>query len=524
MNGIMGMISLTKEKLEPDSPVLQYIDKADELSEHLLALINDILDMSRIEAGKVELEEQPFSIKTLGTRLYDMFAKNLEERGIAYAVNYENMSVDMIIGDQLRISQVIINFLSNAVKFTHEGEVSVTFRQMMLLDGIIDLMISVHDTGIGMSPEFINRIFRPFEQESISTSRDYGGTGLGMAITDNLVKIMGGEIVVQSEPGKGSDFFVYLHLPVYEEAGSADSTSSGTDETTTMGTAERKHSFKGRRILVAEDNEINAMIAAEILGNMGAEEDKSALLDQNAQKGTADTSYLFSSAQIDIPVDDTNQAVIMENINEDAMGLYRGQTISEQDILCALSIIIAGDNSDKFYSWSIKDLNKYIRFTGVSFDGGQTWENEFPVEIPKDTNITDMLIKTEYRYTSTGEWESMDVEYALKNSRLYVLSNSLNESDEQIDMANVLNVSDYNYSSEKTISLYRYQSGLLGTEGTRLNALFPGWMERGELVDWNYTVTSGRHILEPAELVELPEGYSVQSKIWRGIFAGRRYW
>ena len=135
-----------------------------------------------------------------------------------------------------------------------------------------------------------------------------------------------------------------------------------------------------------------------------------------------------------------------------------------------------------------------------------------------------MLIKTEYRYTSTGEWESMDVEYALKNSRLYVLSNSLNESDEQIDMANVLNVSDYNYSSEKTISLYRYQSGLLGTEGTRLNALFPGWMERGELVDWNYTVTSGRHILEPAELVELPEGYSVQSKIWRGIFAGRRYW
>lgn len=334
----------------------------------------------------------------------------------------------------------------------------------MLQDGIIDLMISVHDTGIGMSPEFINRIFRPFEQESISTSRDYGGTGLGMAITDNLVKIMGGEIVVQSEPGKGSDFFVYLHLPVYEEAGSADSTSSGTDETTTMGTAERKHSFKGRRILVAEDNEINAM------------------------------------------------------------GLYRGQTISEQDILCALSIIIAGDNSDKFYSWSIKYLNKYIRFTGVSFDGGQTWENEFPVEIPKDTNITDMLIKTEYRYTSTGEWESMDVEYALKNSRLYVLSNSLNESDEQIDMANVLNVSDYNYSSEKTISLYRYQSGLLGTEGTRLNALFPGWMERGELVDWNYTVTSGRHILEPAELVELPEGYSVQSKIWRGIFAGRRYW
>ena len=105
-----------------------------------------------------------------------------------------------MIGDELRISQIIINFLSNAVKFTKEGEVIVTFRQMLKQDGIIDLMIRVHDTGIGMDPEFINRIFRPFEQEEIDTSKKYGGTGLGMAITDQLVRLMGGEIVVKSAP------------------------------------------------------------------------------------------------------------------------------------------------------------------------------------------------------------------------------------------------------------------------------------------------------------------------------------
>lgn len=214
MNGITGMLTLAERQLTPEHPAIQYLTKANELSGHLLSLINDILDMSRIEAGKVELEQAPFSLRALGGRLYDMFAKTLDTNGIHYAANFEEMTADWVIGDELRISQVIINFLSNAVKFTSQGEVIVTFRQMMLRDGKVDLMVRVHDTGIGMKAEFISRIFRPFEQEDTSTTRRFGGTGLGMAISDQLVKLMGGQIVVESLPESGSDFTVFLSLPV----------------------------------------------------------------------------------------------------------------------------------------------------------------------------------------------------------------------------------------------------------------------------------------------------------------------
>lgn len=214
MNGITGMLTLAERQLTPEHPAMQYLTKANELSGHLLSLINDILDMSRIEAGKVELEQAPFSLRALGGRLYDMFAKTLDANGIHYAVNFEEMTADWVIGDELRISQVIINFLSNAVKFTSQGEIIVTFRQMMLRDGKVDLMMRVHDTGIGMKAEFISRIFRPFEQEDTSTTRRFGGTGLGMAISDQLVKLMGGQIVVESLPESGSDFTVFLSLPV----------------------------------------------------------------------------------------------------------------------------------------------------------------------------------------------------------------------------------------------------------------------------------------------------------------------
>ena len=268
MNGIMGMLTLAQEKLDASHPAAQYLTRVEELSGHLLSLINDILDMSRIEAGKVELEEKAFSLRSLGNKLYDMFAKNLESRGINYEVNFEDMTIDYVIGDELRISQIIINFLSNAVKFTQEGEIIVTFRQMFLQDGNADLMIRVHDTGIGMDPEFINRIFRPFEQEGADTTRKYGGTGLGMAITDQLVKLMNGEIVVKSTPGEGSDFSVFLHLPVAEEPVPAEQIEK--ENTAEEAEPEEIEVFRGRRILVAEDNEINAMVAREILGQMGA--------------------------------------------------------------------------------------------------------------------------------------------------------------------------------------------------------------------------------------------------------------
>ncbi len=231
MNGITGMLTLIRSKLAPDHPAMQYVDRAGELSDHLLSLINDILDMSHIEAGKVELEANPFSLHAFGNKLYDMFGKTLDSKGVRFDVTFDSVTEDWVVGDELRIGQVVINFLSNALKFTSRGEVTVTFRQMMLRENAVDLMIRIHDTGIGMAPEFISRIFRPFEQEDTSTTRRFGGTGLGMAISDQLVKLMGGQIVVESLPESSSDFTVFLSLPVMEAPAGAAAAEAAPVET-----------------------------------------------------------------------------------------------------------------------------------------------------------------------------------------------------------------------------------------------------------------------------------------------------
>ena len=304
MNGIIGMLALAEGKMQKQDPAMQYLDKANELSAHLLSLINDILDMSRIEAGKVELENKPFSLRAMGDKLYDMFAKTLDARGIRYAVNFEGVTVDWLLGDELRLSQIMINFLSNAVKFTEQGEIVVTIRQMMLREGNVDLLLRVHDTGQGMDPNFVYRIFRPFEQESIETGKKYGGTGLGMAITDQLVHLMGGQILVESLPGKGSDFTVYLTLPQAEADEQASVTGRAEDQN------QYEDAFQDCRILMAEDNDINAMIAVELLEGMGAKVDvaQNGQLALEAFQTKPEHYYDFILMDVQMPVLDGRAA------------------------------------------------------------------------------------------------------------------------------------------------------------------------------------------------------------------------
>lgn len=263
INGIIGMLALSHKQVQPGSVVDTYLEKAENLSAHLISLVNDILDMSRIEAGRIELENKPFDIRVFATKIQNMFQETIQEKGLQFEVELLDFDRYYLIGDEFRLSQVIVNFLSNAVKFTSEGEIRVTCRQMMREKDVVDLMIRVHDTGIGMNPEFVNRIFRPFEQENAEISKKYGGTGLGMAISDQIIRLMGGEIVVDSMPGRGSDFIVYLHLPstdTLEQTVEVEEASYVDDYT-----------YKGKRILLAEDNEINAEIAVEILKESGAE-------------------------------------------------------------------------------------------------------------------------------------------------------------------------------------------------------------------------------------------------------------
>ena len=294
MNGIIGMLTLAHGQLRGHSAE-NYIIKAEQLSKYLLSVINDILDMSRIEAGKIELESKPFELAALAEKLRNMFQKNVEAKGVAFYVEMKDVDVKYIVGDELRISQILVNFLSNAQKFTEKGEIRVTFRQLQKENGKVSLMFRVHDTGKGMDAKFISRIFKPFEQESQDITKQYGGSGLGMSITDHLVHLMGGEIVIDSMLGKGSDFSVYLTLPIAEVS---EIETEQEDET------ETDFTFNGCHILMAEDNEINAEIAVSILENEGAKVDVTVNGKDAVEKyaASAPGTYNFILMDIQMPV------------------------------------------------------------------------------------------------------------------------------------------------------------------------------------------------------------------------------
>lgn len=268
LNGIKGLISMAKDHHDEEALLVDDLSRADELSDYLLSLVNDVLDISRLNSGRVELESLPFDLRLLASGLGTMFSGQAKDKGVSFSVDYSDCEHVILLGDKLRLNQVVVNFLSNAIKFTDAGgSVEVAFREMYANDGIANFMIRVRDTGKGMDPRFVGRIFKPFEQEDRTISRKYGGTGLGMAIADGLVSLMGGEIVVDTEPGRGSDFVVYLPFTLASSEQAKRLAESGeTLETHKTGTADVDlYNLAGRRFLMAEDNDLNALIAIQIL-------------------------------------------------------------------------------------------------------------------------------------------------------------------------------------------------------------------------------------------------------------------
>lgn len=275
MNGILGLLSLAKAHIDDTKAVEGYLDKTESLAQFLLTLINDILDMSRIESGKMQLEESTIDLLALADKLNSMFKSTVEDKGIHWKIEMEDFDIRYVIGDELRLSQVIINLISNAHKFTPSGgSVTVTFCEMSKIENNLHLMIRVKDTGKGMEQNFLSRIFRPFEQEDASTARNYGGSGLGMAIADNIIKLMNGQIIVESELGKGSEFIIYVKLPIADSVQDMPDTI-GFDKKDSLEEQKRKErieafTLEGLHLLFAEDNDINAEVAMEILEMQGA--------------------------------------------------------------------------------------------------------------------------------------------------------------------------------------------------------------------------------------------------------------
>jgi CheY-like chemotaxis protein len=243
-----------------DSEQKEHLEIAQRCAYSLLALLNDILDVSKIEAGRMELEKIPFDLPTVLDDSLKTHSAVATQKGVSLRSELDPSVPQRVEGDPLRLRQILVNLLSNAVKFTADGSVVLRARACAACDGNVGVEISITDTGVGIPADKQDQIFDVFTQADASTSRKYGGTGLGLTITRSLIEMQGGTITVQSEPGHGSTFTVRLAyapapreerlLPVIQQAG----------------TRQHKHAA---RILVVEDNVVNQKLLTKLLTKNG---------------------------------------------------------------------------------------------------------------------------------------------------------------------------------------------------------------------------------------------------------------
>ena len=263
MNAIIGFTALAQTHIDDRGQVEDYLKKISVSSQHLLSLINDVLDMSRIESGKVTLETKPVHLPELVEDIGDAIQVGADKKHISFTVDTAGMKNEDVIADPLRLEQILINVLANAVKFTPDGgQISLWIVQKDTAPaGFADFEFHIKDNGIGMSEEFQKHIFEQFARERTSTVSKIQGTGLGMAITKSLVDMMGGRITVKSEQGKGSEFTISLRFPI------------GEAKTGQTPPAAKASAFTGKKLLVVEDNELNLEIASTLLKEAGFEVD-----------------------------------------------------------------------------------------------------------------------------------------------------------------------------------------------------------------------------------------------------------
>ena len=260
MNAIVGYVGLVKKEPGLSPKATEYLQKIELSSQHLLTLINDVLDMSRIESGKMELDPVPTNIVKLLDEVRDLFAMQMEMKQINYVVAAEKIENKMVLCDANRLNRVLLNLVSNAYKFTPEGgNVSVRLTQIGTSDGKGSYEFSVKDTGMGMSPEFAAKIFEAYERER--TVSNIQGTGLGMAITKSIVDLMGGTINVETEQGKGTEFIIHLDFALSDEPEATEESQDGAEK--------QSIDFSKIRLLLVEDNEINREIASLMLEEAG---------------------------------------------------------------------------------------------------------------------------------------------------------------------------------------------------------------------------------------------------------------
>lgn len=258
INGVIGMTDIARKYIDDKDRVMDSLDKIHLASHHLLALLNDVLDMSLIESGKTKITKGPMNIRNFAENCCTIMESQIQEKGITFIRKYDDFSSEEVMGDELLLRRAIINILGNAVKFTPAGGVIVfAVEELEASDDEIRFRFVVTDNGKGMKPEFVERIWEPFVQEDTSIHTSYKGSGLGMTICKQLIDMMGGNISVKSVENEGTTFAIEISLEVNKNLRILELKESEVD-------------IKGAHILVAEDNPINVEIVKEILTSEGA--------------------------------------------------------------------------------------------------------------------------------------------------------------------------------------------------------------------------------------------------------------
>lgn len=254
LNAIIGLLQITVDSVSDRPKVSENLNQAEKAAEYLLNVLNDILDMSKIESGKMEIRKAPFDIQALMETLKTINSSQAAAKQIDFQVKAEGLLSDYYLGDKVRISQIMMNLLSNAIKFTGQsGHIQFLLKGEPSAEHTDKLTFIVQDDGIGMTEDYMKRLFEPFEQAEETQKLNVAGSGLGLSIVKNLVELMGGSIEVESKDNYGSRFTITLHL----ERTSKPEKETGEDSVDV--------NLEGKKILLAEDNELNAMIAEEIL-------------------------------------------------------------------------------------------------------------------------------------------------------------------------------------------------------------------------------------------------------------------
>lgn len=328
MNAVIGFSELALDEAESEMQrghLLQILES----SRSLLGIINDILDFSKIEAQQMSLDVGVFNLDELLASLQRMLAARTHELGLAFSLKKEAQIPHFLVGDPLRLRQILTNLLSNAIKFTKQGAVTLSVQLIQVDDDGVGLDFCIQDTGIGMSPAQLANLFQPFVQADNSITRRFGGTGLGLTISRNLAELMGGTIKVESEEGRGSSFHLYLTLPVPAQMRVV---REGEEETPAQEAMQVLH---GKRVLLAEDNRVNQKLASHMLEKLGmlidiANNGKEAIERLNA------TRYDIVLMDIQMPVMDGLEATQL--IRQDSrfkvlpiVAMSAGVTLDEQE-------------------------------------------------------------------------------------------------------------------------------------------------------------------------------------------------